>query len=59
MGDDTDTTLMETARRYLASLPDENRVAAQPEVERFVRWCGADRPCGQLRGQVIGERAAP
>ena len=57
MGDDTDTTLMETARRYLASLPDENRVAAQPEVERFVRWCGADRLVQQLRGQDIANYA--
>jgi transcription elongation factor GreA len=57
MNDDTDITLMKTAQRYLASLPDEQRVATQPEVERFVRWCGADRPLQQLRGQDVANYA--
>ncbi len=57
MGDDTEITLMETARRYLASLPDESRVGTQPEVERFVRWCGADRRVQQLRGQDVANYA--
>src|ERR1700674_2770215 len=57
MADETNTTLMDTARRYLASLPDDQRVASQPEVERFVRWAGADRSVQQLRGQDVANYA--
>jgi transcription elongation factor GreA len=46
-------TLQEVARRYLESLKDEIRLAHQAEVQRFVRWCGADRPFAELRGQEI------
>jgi transcription elongation factor GreA len=57
MGDDNKATLMDTARRYLASLPDDQRVGLQPEVERFVRWCGPDRVVQQLRGQDVANYA--
>ena len=53
----TDITLMDTARRYLASLPDDQRVGTQPEVERFVRWAGPDRAVQQLRGQDVANYA--
>ena len=53
MSESGSTTLMEAARRYLAELGDEERIASQAEVERFVRWCGADRPFDQLRGHDV------
>lgn len=57
MIDEKSTTLMETARGYLASLPDDQRVGSQPEVERFVRWCGPDRVVQQLKGQDVANYA--
>jgi transcription elongation factor GreA len=48
-----DVTLMATARQYLAGLSDAERVASQAEVERFVRWCGADRSWAGLREQEV------
>ena len=53
MADETSVPLMEAARQYLAGLPSEQRIAHQADVERFVKWCGADRLCGSLRGQEI------
>lgn len=52
MSDDV-PTLQDVARRYLETLNDENRLAHQAEVQRFVRWCGADRPFTELRGQEV------
>ena len=57
MGDETQATVKDIARRYLASLPDDQRVGLQPEVERFVRWCGPDRVVQQLRGQDVANYA--
>jgi transcription elongation factor GreA len=56
MPDET-VTLRDAARRYFDSLPDDERAANQPEVERFVRWCGADRRFEQLRGQEVANYA--
>ncbi len=50
-------TLTEAAQRYLAALSDKERIASQAEVERFIRWCGADRDCGQLRAQEVANYA--
>lgn len=57
MKDESSTTLMDAARGYLASLPDDQRVGTQPEVERFVRWCGPDRVVQQLKGQDVANYA--
>lgn len=46
-------TLQELAARYLASLPAELRQRSQAEVQRFVRWYGADRAVGELRGHEV------
>lgn len=54
---DNDVTLMEAARRYLADLGDRERIVYQAEVERFVRWLGADRTFEQLRGQEVANYA--
>ncbi len=50
-------TLTEAAQRYLAALSDKERIASQAEVERFIRWCGADRRCEQLRAQEVANYA--
>jgi len=52
-----DVSLMEASRRFLATLSDDERIASQAEVERFVRWCGADRMCGQLRAPEVANYA--
>jgi transcription elongation factor GreA len=54
---DQEVTLMDAARRYFAQLSDSERVAHQAEVERFVRWLGADRGFDQLRGQEVANYA--
>lgn len=51
------TTLREAAREYLAGLSDDDRVASQGEVEKFVRWCGGDRTFDQLRGHEVASYA--
>ena len=53
----SDVTLMDAAREFLDSLGDEDRVATQGEVQRFVRWAGADRLCRDLRGQEVANYA--
>ncbi len=57
MAEDASTTLTEAARRYLETLSDKERIASQAEVQRFVRWCGADRACGRLHGQEVANYA--
>ena len=57
MPDDAQLTLMEAARGYLETLAGDKRIAHQAEVERFVRWTGADRLCHQLRGQDVANYA--
>jgi transcription elongation factor GreA len=57
MSEDAPVPLVEAAHRYLATLADEERIASQAEVERFVRWCGADRTCDQLRGHEVANYA--
>jgi transcription elongation factor GreA len=57
MAEEASVTLMEAARQYLAALPSDQRIGHQAEVERFARWCGADRACAGLRGQEIANYA--
>ena len=57
MPEGADISLMEAARRYLAALSDKDRIGSQAEVERFVRWCGADRACDQLHGHEVATYA--
>ena len=57
MADGNGVTLMEAARSYLAGLSDDKRIASQAEVEKFVRWCGADRICEQIRGHEVANYA--
>jgi transcription elongation factor GreA len=46
-------SLLEAATRYAASLGGDARAAAVAEVNRFVRWYGASRLTGELRGHDI------
>lgn len=50
-------TLQDAAHRYLAALKPDNRNEAQPEVLKFVRWTGAERPLDSLRGHEIAQYA--
>jgi transcription elongation factor GreA len=46
-------TLLEAATQYVASLDGDVRASAQAEVNRFVRWYGANRLTSELRGHDI------
>lgn len=46
-------SLLEAATRYVESLGNDARVLAQAEVNRFVRWYGANRLTGELRGHEV------
>ena len=50
-------TLDVAAHAYLASLKSAQRQAAQPEVLKFVRWCGAGRDLSTMRGHEISQYA--
>lgn len=57
MTEGSTTTLTEAADRYVETLADDQRLATRSEVQRFVRWCGADRTCDTLRGQEVANYA--
>jgi transcription elongation factor GreA len=46
-------SLSEAAALFLAALAPEVRQESQSEIYRFVRWYGADRPIGELRGHDL------
>jgi transcription elongation factor GreA len=46
--DDRSPSLGEAAERFLAHLPAKEREASQPEVYKFARWYGWERPFSQL-----------
>lgn len=50
-------TLTEAASKYLASLQPQDRQQRQPELYRFVRWYGAERATGDLRGHDVSAYA--
>lgn len=52
-----DATLMDVSRAYAPDLSDADVAASQAEVERFVRWCGADRLFRELRGHEVANYA--
>ena len=57
MTEGSTTTLAEAAESYLKTLADDERLASRTEVQRFVRWSGADRTCDKLRGQEVANYA--
>lgn len=46
-------TLSEAAAQFVAALKGDSRSSAQAEVSRFVRWYGAARRVGELRGHDV------
>jgi transcription elongation factor GreA len=46
--DDRCPSLGEAALQFLANLPPQDREASQPEVYKFARWYGWERPFSQL-----------
>jgi transcription elongation factor GreA len=48
-----DVSLSRAAALFLSGLAPEVRQGSQSEVYRFVRWYGADRPVGELRGHDV------
>jgi transcription elongation factor GreA len=46
-------TLLEAATQYVASLDGDARASAQAEVNRFVRWYGANRLTSEMRGHDV------
>ena len=48
-----DITLGEAANRFVATLAAEERAASQPDIDRFVRWFGSQRPIGGLNAPEI------
>ena len=57
MVDISQATIAEAARHFLETLSDKERIAKQAEVQRFIRWCGADRVFGHLHGQEVANYA--
>jgi len=48
-----EVTLAEAATRYATTLKESARAAAVPELNRFVRWYGPERPLSDLRGHNV------
>jgi len=47
------TSLGEAASRFLSTLSDESAPQTQPELLKFTRWYGLDRPIINLSGQEV------
>ena len=56
-GDTPYRTIEQAAHAYLASLKPAARQSAQPEVLKFVRWCGPTKDLGGMRGHEIAQYA--
>lgn len=50
-------TLQDAAHLYMASLKAEIRGGAQPEILKFVRWCGPGRELASMRGHEVAQYA--
>lgn len=50
-------TLGEAAGRFLASLAQEERGVSQPEIYKFVRWFGRERPLSELTPSEVASYA--
>jgi len=47
------TSLGEAATRFLSTLSNESALETQPELLKFTRWYGSDRPIINLTGQEV------
>ena len=57
MSEDTTITLSRAAREHLDVLEGDDVTSVQAEVERFVRWAGADRNLAQLTAHQVASYA--
>ena len=48
-----EVTLSEAAARFVVTLKESSASSGLAEVNRFVRWYGAERPLSQLRGHEV------
>jgi len=55
--DNRSPSLGEAATQFLAKLPAKERDASQPEVYKFARWYGWERPFSQLAGPAVANYA--
>ncbi|MEE9325125.1 MAG: hypothetical protein V3U90_06210, partial [Dehalococcoidia bacterium] len=53
----TKVALTEIAAQFLASLPPEGKQQGQQEVNKFVRWCGRERPMSDITVHEVAEYA--
>jgi transcription elongation factor GreA len=51
------SALQDVAHAYLGQLKSNVRGDAQPEVLKFVRWCGGDRELSTMRGHEVAQYA--
>jgi transcription elongation factor GreA len=51
--DTSDMKLGEAASQFLAALMPEERAASQPDITRFVRWFGSQRPIAGIAASEI------
>ena len=58
MDDVVKFTLSAMASRYLSSLSQERRQDSQPEVTKFIRWCGRDRAISEITNQEVAQYAS-
>ncbi len=54
---EVDLSLGEAIARFMNELPAEERAARQPEVQRFLRWFGAERLLSQLSAAEVEDYA--
>jgi transcription elongation factor GreA len=55
MAEEQDVTLGEAVTMFRATLSPEQQQAGQRELNRFVRWYGADRPISGIKAREVGD----
>lgn len=48
-------SLSEAFQVYVQQMPEDAKLAAQPEIAKFARWLGPDRTIGSISASEIGE----
>ena len=52
-----DKTLSECATDFISGLPSDERDSSRQELNKFIRWCGADRPICELAAIEVSNYA--
>ncbi len=55
MAEERDLTLSEAVTMFLATLSPERKQEGQRELNRFVRWYGAERPLSGITAREVGD----